>query len=336
MLLTSDHYALLHDKSAIADTLIKARGYQSLPQPEDLIDRGFSKAQARTAPVLGMPLWDVHGTRHGWQIRPDVPRQFKDGTLGKYETPLGDRNILDIHPSVQPLVGDPTTPLWITEGVRKGDALASQGQCTIALVGGVWGFRGTNEHKGKVILPDWEYVALNGRLVYVVYDSDIYLKRNVELALKALYSLLRERHARPALVRWPEEYRQAKIGVDDFLAQGHTSRRYWRWSHRRDPCPLCPPLSAIATRSPRRRSIPQRTSVPSAPVPIPRMRAGSCACIPPPCAMSGEGWILWTGQFWRPDPTTDNSLATGFVSKLGTVHCRGSRRALRRCSRASD
>jgi putative DNA primase/helicase len=30
----------------------------------------------------------------------------------------------------------------------------------------------------------------------------------------------------------------------------------------------------------------------------------------------GDGWILWTGEFWRPDPTTDNSLATGFVSTL--------------------
>ena len=30
----------------------------------------------------------------------------------------------------------------------------------------------------------------------------------------------------------------------------------------------------------------------------------------------GLGWILWTGQFWRPDPTRDDALATGFVSGL--------------------
>jgi hypothetical protein len=213
---------MLHEGSAIADAIIKTRGYTSLPQPEDLIDRGFSKAQAKTAPALGIPLWNVHGERHGWQIRPDAPRQRAGGSVNKYETPRGDRNILDVHPSVQPLVGDPNTPLWITEGVRKGDALASRDQCTIALMGGVWGFRGSNEHGGKVILPDWEYVALNGRLVYVVYDSDIYQKPQVESALKALYRFLRDRYARPGLVRWPEAYRQAKIGVDDFLAQGHS------------------------------------------------------------------------------------------------------------------
>ena len=55
-----------------APALVEQRGYQSLPQPEDLIDRGFSKAQARTAPALGIPLWDVHGQQHGWQIRPDA------------------------------------------------------------------------------------------------------------------------------------------------------------------------------------------------------------------------------------------------------------------------
>jgi len=222
MRLTSSHYHMLHTDSAIADAVITARGYESLAQPEDLVDRGFSKAQAKTAPGLGIPLWDIHGQRHGWQIRPDCPRQMPDGKVNKYEMPKGDRLILDVHPSVQPLVGMPDKPLWITEGVRKGDALASLGVCTIALVGGVWGFRGTNQHGGKVILPDWEHIALNGRPVYVVFDSDLASKPNVQAALKALYRFLRERQARPGLVRWPEEFHYAKVGVDDFFAQGHT------------------------------------------------------------------------------------------------------------------
>ena len=71
-------------------------------------------------------------------------------------------------------------------------------------------------------MPDWEYVALNGRDVFVVYDSDIYLKPDVERALKALYALLRGKGAVPRIVQWPEAYRQQKWGVDDFFAQGHT------------------------------------------------------------------------------------------------------------------
>ena len=30
----------------------------------------------------------------------------------------------------------------------------------------------------------------------------------------------------------------------------------------------------------------------------------------------GIGWIVWTGQFWKPDPTSDHSIATGFVNGL--------------------
>ena len=219
-LLNAEHLRKLVDERSIAPALVMQRGYQSLPQPDDLIDRGFSKAQAKTAPALGIPLWDVHGHRRYWQIRPDSPRQFKDGRLGKYELPKGEHLILDVHPSVQPLIGNPHEPLWITEGIPKGDSLASRGVCALAL-NGVRGYRGTNDHGGKVILPDWESVALNGREVFVVYDSDIYQKPEVEAALQGLYAVLRPRGAIPRLVVWPEAYRQAKIGVDDYLAQGH-------------------------------------------------------------------------------------------------------------------
>ena len=30
----------------------------------------------------------------------------------------------------------------------------------------------------------------------------------------------------------------------------------------------------------------------------------------------GVGWILWTGKFWRSDPTNEGSIATGFVDSL--------------------
>lgn len=30
----------------------------------------------------------------------------------------------------------------------------------------------------------------------------------------------------------------------------------------------------------------------------------------------GVGWILWTGKFWRPDPTNEGSITTGFVDTL--------------------
>jgi putative DNA primase/helicase len=52
--------------------------------------------------------------------------------------------------------------------------------------------------------------------------------------------LLRDRAARPGLVQWPKEYRQAKIGVDDFFAQGHTLEELLAMVPPLGPLPLSP------------------------------------------------------------------------------------------------
>lgn len=78
-------------------------------------------------------------------------------------------------------------PLLITEGVRKADAAVSVGLCCVALMG-TWCWRGTNDAGGKTLLADFESIALNGRTVYVVFDSDVILKRSVHAALRAARS----------------------------------------------------------------------------------------------------------------------------------------------------
>jgi putative DNA primase/helicase len=314
MILKPEHYQMLTEGSAIAPALIQQRGYQSLPQPEDLVDRGFSKAQAKTAPALGIPLWDVHGQRHGWQIRPDAPRQMKDGKVFKYEMPKGERLILDVHPSVQPLLGDPSVELWITEGVKKGDALASQGLCTIALIGGVWGFRGTNQYSGKVILPDWGHVALNGRLVYVAFDSDLATKPNVQKALKALWELLRSKHARPARVQWPEAYQQEKWGVDDFFARGHTLEELRA---------MIPPMGPLPQKPPAHTNGHTAGGTGAAEPPLPYSDYTNARafvqdhgervryCYP------WKTWLVWTGTHWQRDTSgTVMQMAKQTVKRL--------------------
>jgi P4 family phage/plasmid primase-like protien len=298
--LTPAHAKMLVEGSAIAEALIQQRGYQSLPQPEDLIDRGFSKAQAKTAPALGIPLWDVHGQRHGWQIRPDAPRQMKDGKVFKYEMPKGEHLILDVHPSVQPMLGDPAVPLWITEGVKKGDALVSHEVCAIAMIGGVWGFRGTNEHGGKVLLPDWDYVALNDRLVYVAFDSDLATKPNVQAALKALWAFLRSRRARPARVQWPDAYQQEKWGVDDFLARGHTLEELRAMIPPMGPLPQVPPASHNGHHA---------TTTADAEPPLPYSDYTNALAFVRDhghnlrYCYAWKSWLVWTGTHWERDET---------------------------------
>jgi putative DNA primase/helicase len=167
-------------------------------------------------------------------------------------------------------------------------------------------------------------VALNGRLVYVVYDSDMYVKRGVEAALKALYTFLRSKQARPGLVQWPEAYRQSKVGVDDFFAQGHTLDEVVAMVPPMGPLPTVPPAqhNGHALKPP-----PAATAPPTIDPAADLGTVSPCTHVanarrlvrlytPTLRYVLGEGWILWTGKFWRPDPTTDNSLATGFVSKL--------------------
>lgn len=311
MPLTPTHYAMLHEASAISREVITARGYQSFDDPADIGQLGFTKAQARTAPALAIPLWNVHGERAGWQIRPDSPRLLK-GKTAKYETPKNGHVNLDVHPSVHPLLGDPAVPLWITEGVKKGDALVSHGQCTIALMGGVWGFRGTNAHGGKVILPDWEHVALNGRLIYVVFDSDLATKPGVQAALTALYRFLRERDARPGLVCWPAEFHQHKVGVDDFFAQGHSLEELLA---------MVPPMGLLpATYHPARHGTAPGARINPDDLLTDTYNARALVrdhgqalryCYP------WKSWLVWTGTHWQRDTSgTALRLAKQTIRRL--------------------
>ncbi len=79
---------------------------------------------------------------------------------------------VDVHPRIRKSLGAPRVPLFNTEGIRKADSAISQELYCIALLG-VWNFRGSNQYGGKTILPDWEYIALNDRKVYIVFDSDV-------------------------------------------------------------------------------------------------------------------------------------------------------------------
>ncbi|MEX2225373.1 MAG: DUF3854 domain-containing protein [Dehalococcoidia bacterium] len=185
--LSPEHRRMLTQDSGLSDDIIAGRGYETITTKSRLHQLGFGHMQTNV-PALLIPVFDCRGEVVLYQSRPDVPR-IKDGKVIKYETMKGATMALDVHPSVRHLLGDPAVPLFITEGIKKGDALASRGACAIALLG-VWNFRGTNDHGGKTILADWEYVALNGRRTFIVFDSDVMENPQVHGALVRLKSFL--------------------------------------------------------------------------------------------------------------------------------------------------
>jgi hypothetical protein len=188
--LAAHHRTMLVQESSIKPKVIEARGYRTVETKAELERLGFGRAQ-RNVPGLLLPIYAPGGEISLYQLRPDEPR-IKNGRPVKYETPGGSRMALDVHPFAREKLGDPSVPLFITEGIKKGDALVSQGLCAVALVG-VWNWRGTNEHGGKTALPEWEYVALNDREVYIVFDSDVMLKQQVYTALARLKPFLEGR-----------------------------------------------------------------------------------------------------------------------------------------------
>jgi len=218
--------------SAISDDVIRERAYRSVlrcgpdiekPAPGYVVlgRYGFKQSQM-ILPAILMPMYGVDGTVVLHQLRPDTPRISQaSGKPVKYETPAKRSMRLDVPPQCREDLDDPSVPVFITEGIKKGDALASAGACAIALLG-VYNWRGTNEKGGTVALADWELVALNGRTVYICYDSDILDKPMVKQAMERLAAFLVARKAEVRVVRLPSGPKGQKVGVDDFLAQGHT------------------------------------------------------------------------------------------------------------------
>lgn len=223
--LSDKHLKMLREDSGISDEVIKARGYRTVTDEKELTPLGFSVVQRRT-PGLLMPGYGPDGSNGFCTFRPDSARvvvnkrerepdgNFKQRVI-KYEMPSGSGLRLDSPPICREQLKDPSIPLWITEGTKKADAGASRGLCIISL-NGVNGFKGKNEYGGVTFLADWDYIALKGRDVRIVFDSDVMHKPEVRKALDRLTAHLQRKGAHVSAVYLPGG-RDSKTGVDDYL-----------------------------------------------------------------------------------------------------------------------
>ena len=245
-------HAELIRASAISPEVARDRGYRSVITKAQLRQLGFSRSQQRV-PALVIPIHGIDGKIAQHQVRPDEPRTVR-GKVVKYETPSGSRMVLDVPPSCLGSLGDPSVPLYITEGVRKADAAASAGLCCVGLLG-VWGWRGTNKLGGKVVLADWDSVALNDRDVYVVFDSDVTTKPQVQSALRSFTAFLERRDAKVHVVRLPAGVDGSKTGLDDYLADGHSAEELVALASSHDPVGSDTKVGGTGAQSERRTAV---------------------------------------------------------------------------------
>ena len=218
--LLTRHYLDLSEGSGLSDEVIRARGYVSVLGRRDLRARGFG--ERTPLPGLLLPLHAPDKQQPLSVYRPDKPLADANGKIKKYLLPHGAAPRLDCPPACLEQIGNPAVALYITEGQKKADALATVGRCAVALLG-VWMFKGRNEHGGVTLLTDldliaWRHAATGrGRTVRIVFDSDAATNPQVRSAMERLAAHLKRRGAAVEIVRLPPGEGGAKVGVDDYL-----------------------------------------------------------------------------------------------------------------------
>jgi len=233
------HIDELTKESAIDPQVVAERGYETIDGPT-----GGNHVQMERLEKLGIPGWALKGKApwpgllipwyapHGektpcaYQWKPRTPMQNADGKAMKYASQKGVPSRLDVHPrwsrlskATIPEIRDVSIPLFITEGIKKGDALTSQGLVAVAL-NGVQNWRRC---------PDWHDIAVKGRSIYIAFDADARTNRQVRLALNALrqWLLTTKNAARVRFCLPPETFNgKPTKGVDDFFAAGATKEDF--------------------------------------------------------------------------------------------------------------
>src|SRR5262249_33571942 len=122
----------------------------------------------------------------------------------------------------------PSIGLLIVEGEKKSLAANQHGFPCVGLVG-VYGWQ-RKRPKGadgkaegpRELIADLEAATWPGRPVFVVFDSDVAINKDVGLAEYHLALTLRRHGARAFAVRLPAGPAGAKCGLDDYLLR-HTA-----------------------------------------------------------------------------------------------------------------
>jgi hypothetical protein len=139
----------------------------------------------------------------------------KGEKLRKYDQPKDTAPEIYLPPLLDwpAIIGDPTKPILITEGEKKGACGCKLYLPTLGL-GGVFNFGSKAKH--QVLVPALEQFAWDGRSVSIVFDSDAITNPQVLLAEMRLAAALTDRGAVVFIVRLPQVGKE-KIGLDDYL-----------------------------------------------------------------------------------------------------------------------
>ena len=224
--LFDSHRHTLEVGSAIWRKVYEESGVRSLTQGRQL-PPGFSTRQRKRG---GGILFMGHrpNGKTFYVYRPDDPDPNNPGL--KYEATCkklgGPGNVLYVHPSTRHLIGTTNVPVIFVEGIKKALAIVTAARAAgvevlVVAISGVW-----NWLSGGKSIPDMFDIDVEGREVFIGFDSDVFSNPDVSDAARRLAAHLGDRGATVHLSYLPDGPGGSKTGADDYLARGHTYREY--------------------------------------------------------------------------------------------------------------
>jgi hypothetical protein len=209
--LSDVHFAEVVEGSGVAPELLEGR-YRTVTA-EEARALGFSERQARDG--LLTTLYSPMG-KTSYALKPYKPftTELKNGKQKIERYALAHRirapNVVDVHPSLRQRLLFSDEPMYVTEGAKKADCLASRNRLAVEIFG-VGGRLDRAE-----LLPDWDDVPLEKRRVYIAFDADFRKRVKVALAIVRLAERLTERGAQVYIIWLPGPEK----GIDDFVVAG--------------------------------------------------------------------------------------------------------------------
>ncbi len=231
-----DHHLQDLQSSGLSEETITASGCYSATEATVRELLGFGVGPGLVFPFPGTE--DSRGVPFV-QVKPDKRPPWG----GKYLTPKNGGCRLYVPPAFSPdVLGNPKTPLTLTEGCKKALKATQEGLPCVALAGvDAWKDQRTGRSKP---IPDLDRIAWKDRTAYIVYDSDLATKPTVRGAEFRLTRELRDRRAQVYAIRIPGGPNGEKVGLDDYLCT-HSVEAFCAI----EPEPIQHPAKALAAPS---------------------------------------------------------------------------------------
>ena len=199
-------------KYPLSDETIRQQGIRSIP-PHTIAQLLRFDMPGVTSATL-FPFADPAG---GWmdhirmKVFPPLTRETARGGKKKTETikylqPKASGVRLYFPLATMRAACESMETLWVCEGEKKGLRVAQRDGVPVVALCGVEGWHAGGSEE---LLPDFDRIALDGRVVKVVPDGDVEDNPNVARAIWRFGAALDRRGARPELVHLPQHLEAA-------------------------------------------------------------------------------------------------------------------------------